>query len=146
MASDNLKGMTMNIFMGGFLLLAMISSFVLLANNEGRGEIFDGYEGFEEFNMNLSHSMGADVMTVADQNLNTSLDYDATGSDSGADKQGNAMGANFKDLAVNSFKNISVFFGMIFGNLWTLVISGILSGILILYLGYYLIKWIRTGI
>jgi len=145
MADNNsLTGTLINFFFIGLFLLSMTAGYVSLVNSENRGEIFDGYEAFEGLNLELQQNLTS-IQDVGNINANLSAKYNPELAISAADQTGNAMGINIWDLVVGSFNTISVFFGLVFGNVWTGILSILLSSLLITLLGMYLVKFIRRG-
>lgn len=145
MADNNsLTGTLINFFLIGLFLLSMTAGYISLVNSEGRGEIFDGYEAFENLNLGLKQNLTG-IQGIGNINANLSSKYNPELAISAADQTGNAMGINIWDLVVGSFNSISIFFGLIFGNVWTGTLSILLSGLLITLLGMYLVKFIRRG-
>lgn len=146
MAEDNINSFTINILLIGFLFLGLISFFVLVAQSEGRGEIFDNYSQINTIRSNFTNQFGDDLIETANINSNLSADYNPELAISAADQSGNAIGVNLQFRVKDM---VSLFFsvgGIIFGN----VFSGLIAGLLIAFISYtftyYLIKWIRSGL
>ena len=55
------------------------------------------------------------------------------------------MGINVQDLTVGVWDSISQFVGLIFGNVWTASLSVLMSSILIVLFGMYMVRFIRRG-
>lgn len=141
---DSLTGLLMNIFFIGLFLFSMISGYVTLVNNEGRGEIFDGFEQFEGLNLELSNNLGV-VQSTSNINNNLSSTYNPELAISAADQSGNAMGINVQNLTIGIWNSVSQFGGLIFGNVWTASLSVLLTSILIIMFSLAMIRFIRRG-
>ncbi len=145
MADKNINALTINIVLVGLTLLGMISGYILVVNNEGRGEIFDGFPEIENFNLNLSSQYTTQVIDTANTNANLSALYNPELAISAADQSGNAMAINLQTLTTATWNSISVFFALIFGSIWTIILSGIIASLLTYTFTYYFIAWIRSG-
>lgn len=144
MAERTISTFTVNMIIIGLALLSMLSTYVLMVNNEGQGEIFDDYPEISEFNLNLSNSFQGDVVNTANTNINLSAKYNPELAISAADQSGNAMALNLQTLFTLMFSFISVFFGLVFGNIW-IVLSGLVGSIIAFIYTYRFISWIRSG-
>lgn len=146
MAENNITSLAINSLLIGVLTLAMVSSYILLVNNEGRGEIFDDYPEIEEFNLNLTNSYTDDnILNTANINSNLSADYNPEISISSADRSGNAIAINLQNLITITWASIGVLGTLLFGNVYTSIISTIIVSILGYLITAYFIKFIRTG-
>ena len=145
MGTSNLSGLLVGIFFIGFFLLAMVSGTILLVNNEGRGEIFDAYPEFESFNLDFYNNLTGGSKEMSNININLSAEYNPELAISAADQSGNAIAANNVEFMMNTWNLISVFLGLIFGNVWTIALSGLLTSILIALIALYVISFIRRG-
>lgn len=124
----------------------MLSSYILLVNNEGRGEIFDDYPEIEEFNLNLTNSYtDGRIIEVANINSNLSADYNPELAISAADQSGNAIAINLQNLITITWTSIGVFGALLFGSIYTAVLSTLIISILGYIIAAYFIKFIRTG-
>ena len=146
MADKTITSLTINSLLVGLLVLSLLSGYVLLVNNEGRGEIFDGYPEIESFNLNLTDSYTkGKILEVANLNSNLSADYNPELSISAADQSGNAIAINLQDLITITWTGIGLLGAVLFGNAYV----GVLSTLVISVIGYlitaYFIKFIRTG-
>jgi hypothetical protein len=144
MAEDNITSYTISFLLIGLVTMGMLSAFILLVNNEGRGEIFDPYPEIETFNQNLTGIYEGQLVDTVDVNTNLSSNYNPELSISSADRSGNAIGVGLQTLASATWTSLIVFGGLIFGSAWGLL-SGILIAIATSLFTYYLIKNIRTG-
>lgn len=145
MAENNLNSHITEYILIGLLLLGLISSFIIIVNSEGQGEIFDDFPEIQSFNLNLSNQYATEVVDVANTNTNLSASYNPELAISAADQSGNAMAINLQDLATNTINSVSILFGLIFGNLWIGTISGIVMALIFYKITYLFIKWIRSG-
>ena len=145
MADKNITALLINSVFIGIVLLSLLSFFILTVNNEGQGEIFDNYPEIEEFNLNLTRSYTNQILDTSNTNANLSTSYNPELAISAADQSGNAMGINMQNLATSTWDSIFIFGRLIFGNIWTTLISGLLSAIILFMLTSYFIKWIRRG-
>ena len=145
MAENNINALTTNFILIGLVLFGLTSIFLIVVNAEGRGEIFDDYPEIQSFNLNLSSQYTGEVIDTANANINLSASYNPELAISGADQSGNAMAVNLQDLSTNTIKSISIFMGLIFGNLWTGLLSGIIIALITYLFTYNFIKWIRSG-
>lgn len=145
MGEKNIQTLTTNTIFILLALFAMLTSFILIVNNEGRGEIFDDYPEIEEFHLSITNQTGSSVVEIANTNANLSAAYNPELAISAADQSGNAMALNQQTLATNSWDKISIFIGLIFGNVWTASLSGIIIALLTFLFTYRFIRWIRSG-
>lgn len=145
MADDNITSLTINIMLIVVCMIGMLSGYLLLVNNEGRGEIFDPYPEISSFNYNLTSVANSTLLDRSNLNANLTTAYNPELAISGADQSGNAIAGNNRQLAQQGLIALSVFGTLIFGNLWTTIIWGILLGLFSSLMTYYFIKWIRTG-
>lgn len=146
MAKDTITAFTINTLLVGLLIIGLTSGFILLANNEGRGEIFDDYPQVENFNLNMTDIYtNGELVEVANANSNLSADYNTEIAISAADRKGNVININLQDIATLTWTSINVLGVILFGNIY----STIISGLVIALVGYvtvaYSIKAIRTG-
>lgn len=142
---NNITGLTLNILWLVIFLMAMITGYALIVNNEGKGAIFDGYEEFEGFNLELSSSLPGNTENIANINANLSSTYNPELTISAAHQSGNAMGINMENLTIGNWNFISKFGGLIFGNIWTKTLSSLFASVLIFLSTLYMIRWIRRG-
>jgi hypothetical protein len=145
MADRNITALTINSLLIGILTLAMVASYVLLVNNEGRGEIFDDYPEIEEFNLNLSSTYGgATLLETANINSNLSADYNPEIAISAADQSGNAIAINLQDIITITWTALSLLGSILFGSIFA-TISTLIMTIIGFVITAYFIKFIRTG-
>jgi hypothetical protein len=146
MAEQTITSLTINTLLIGIVMLGLISSYVLLVNNEGRSEIFDEYPEIEAYKLNVS-SIYTDgqLMETANVNSNLSANYNPEFSQSGADQSGNAISVNLQNIVTITFTTIGLLGSMLFGNVYTSIISTILFSVLGYIIVAYTIKAIRTG-
>ena len=128
---SSITGLMMNVFFIGLFLFSCIMGYATLANSEGRGEIFDGYEQFESLNLQLSNNLGVS-QAAANINNNLSSSYNPELAISAADQSGNAMGINVQNLTIGVWDSVSQFGGLMFGNVWIGTLSTLLTSILII--------------
>lgn len=145
MANSNIIGLVTGVFFIGLFILSMLSGYILLTNNEGRGEIFDDFEEFENLNLNLKNNLTGGTQDLSNININLSSNYNPELSISAADQSGNAMASNSVSFMKDIWNIISVFMGLIFGNVWTASLSIILISLMIFLASFYFIKFIRSG-
>lgn len=145
MAENNITALTINLIYIGLVLLGLLSSYILIVNNEGRGEIFDDFPEIQDFNLNLTQTYSTDVVETANANTNLSAAYNPELAISAADQSGNAMALNQQVLTTEIWNSLAIFGGLIFGNIWTTLLSGIIGALLTYLFTYYFIKWIRSG-
>ena len=146
MAENNITSFTINSLLVGLLTMALISSYVLLVNNEGRGEIFDDYPDIERYNLNLTGSYtNGQLIETANINSNLSADYNPEISISSADQSGNAIAINLQDLVTITWASIGFIGALLFGNIYTTVLSALIISIIGFLITAYFIKFIRTG-
>lgn len=145
MAENNINALTTNFILIGLVLLGLTSVFIIIVNTEGQGEIFDNYPEIQSFNLNLSGQYAGQVVDTANTNTNLSASYNPELAISAADQSGNAMAINLQDLTTTTMNSISIFMGLIFGNLWTGLLSGIIIALVTYLFTYNFIKWIRSG-
>ena len=145
MAEKDIASLTINMTLILIVLMSMLSFYILIVNNEGRGEIFDAYPQIEGFNLNLTNQYTNQVIDVSNINANLSASYNPELAISAADQSGNAMALNKQDLFTNTWDSIALFGSMIFGSLWTITISGLIISLLTIRYSYLFIKWIRSG-
>jgi len=145
MAEKTITGLAINSILVGLLTLAMISSYMLLVNNEGRGEIFDEYPEVEDFNLNLSSTYtGGTLLETANINSNLSANYNPEIAISAADQSGNAISINLENIITVSWAAMMALGSLIFGNVF-IAISSLLVAIIGFVAVAYFIKGIRTG-
>jgi hypothetical protein len=145
MADKNITALTINSLFIGLLALALVSSYVLLVNNEGRGEIFDDYPDIESFNLNLTSAYGgANLIDTANINSNLSADYNPELAISAADQSGNAIAINLQDIITITWTALSLLGSILFGSVFA-TISTVIVSILGFVITAYFIKFIRTG-
>lgn len=146
MADNNITSFTINSLLVGILTLAMLSSYILLVNNEGRGEIFDEYPEIETFNLNLTSGYtDGQIIDVANINSNLSADYNPELSISAADQSGNAIAINLQNLITITWTSLGVLGVLLFGSIYTAVLSTLVISIIGYLITAYFIKFIRTG-
>ena len=146
MADKNITSLTINSLLVGVLMLALLSSYVLLVNNEGRGEIFDDYPEIEEFNLNITNQYtSGQVVETANINANLSADYNPELAISGADQSGNAIAINLQDIITITWTSLGVLGALLFGSIYTAVLSSLIIAIIGYLITAYFIKFIRTG-
>ncbi len=145
MATSNLLGLVTGVFFIGLFLMSMLTGYILLTNNEGRGEIFDNFEEFENLNLNLQSNLTGGVQTLSNVNINLSSNYNPELAISAADQSGNAMASNSMSFTTEIWNSMSVFMGLIFGNVWTTALSVILISLVVFLGSFYFIKFIRSG-
>jgi len=146
MAEQTLTNWTINSILIVLLTLGLVSSFTLLVNNEGRGEIFDDYPDIQRLNLNLTNSItGSEMLETANVNSNLTADYNAEASLSGADRTGNAIAVNLQNIVSIMWVSLGVLGSLLFGSIY----RGILSGLIIAITGFtsvaLALKSIRTG-
>lgn len=144
MADKNILALTINITMVTFAMLGMLTFYIALVNNEGRGEIFDNTD-IEEFNLNLTSQYASNIVDVANVNTNLSAAYNPELSISAADQTGNAMALNQQQLTTIFLSSMSIFMGLIFGSIWTTILSGLVLGLITFAFTYYFISVVRSG-
>jgi len=146
MAENNITSFTINSLLIGLLIMALISSYVLLVNNEGRGEIFDDYPEIEEYNLNLtSVYTSGQLIETANINSNLSASYNPEASISGADQSGNAIAINLQDLITVVWASIGILGALLFGGVYRAILSTLIITVIGFVSTYYFIKFIRTG-
>ena len=145
MAENNISSLTINMVLILVVLMSLLSFYIIIVNNEGRGEIFNNYSQIESFNLNLTSSFANQVVDVANINTNLSASYNPELAISAADQSGNAMAINKQTLFTNTWGTITLFGGMILGSIWTTIISGLIAGIITIRYSYLFLKWIRSG-
>ena len=146
MADKNITSLTINSLLVGLLAMAMISSYVLLVNNEGRGEIFNNYPDIEKFNLNLTDSYtNGKLIETANINANLSADYNTELAISGADKSGNAIALGLQDLMIITWTSLGFFGPFLFGSIYMTALSTLIIAIIGYLIAAYFIKFIRTG-
>jgi len=146
MADNNITSLTISSLLVGVLALAMLSSYILLVNNEGRGEIFDDYPEIEEFNLNLTNKYtNGQIIEVSNINSNLSADYNPELAISAADQSGNAIAINLQNLITITWASLGVFGTLLFGSIYTTVLSTLIISIIGYLITAYFIKFIRTG-
>jgi hypothetical protein len=143
--ADNINSLTISILLVGVLLLALTSSFILLVENEGRGEILQNYSQITSLKNNLTSATGQELISTSNINSNLSADYNPEIAISSADQSGNAIGINLQELVTTFGSLFLILGGLIFGNIFTSVIGIILISILSYQFTYYFIRWIRSG-
>lgn len=145
MVENNLTSLTINSILIGLFVLGLVASYVLMTNNEGRGQIFDDYPEIEEFHLDLQDKItNGSVVNNANINSNLSARYNPEIGVSGADQSGNAININLQNLISVVWSAILVMGGFVFGNIFY-VISGVILAVLGYLVVYYSIKFIRTG-
>lgn len=146
MAEQTLTSLTINSLLIGLLVMGLISSYVLLVNNEGRGEIFDDYPEVESYNLQVSELYNdGNLLETANINSNISADYNSEISQSGADKSGNAIAINLQDLTKITWASISFLGIILFGNIYAATLSVLVVSVIGLISVAYILKAIRTG-
>ena len=146
MAENNLTSLAVNSILIGVFVLGLVSCFVLLVNNEGRAEIFDDYPEINNYRLNLTSTYtDSQYLDTANVNLNLSAAYNPEIALSGADQTGNAISINLKDMIIITFTTIGLLGRILFGNVYTGVISGLVISILGYLIVSYIIKAIRSG-
>lgn len=145
MAENDIGSLTINMVLILVVLMGLISFYIILVNNEGRGEIFDAHPQIESFNLNLTRQYTDNVVNVANINANLSAFYNPELAISAADQSGNAMALNKQNLFTNTWNSLSLFGSIILGSIWTTVISGLIIALLTVRYSYLFIKWIRSG-
>jgi len=145
MADDNIKSFTINGLLIGLFLFSMVSAFVLLVNNEGRGEIFDGYPEISRLNTQLNSTYATgEPLEASNVNYNLSSNYNPELALSGADQSGNAININLSNLLRTTWNVLLVLGGFLFGSVFA-TISTVLMAIVGFSISYYFIKNVRTG-
>lgn len=146
MTENNITSLTINSLLVGILALAMISSYILLVNNEGRGEIFDEYPEIEGFNLNISNIYtDGGLLEKADINSNLSADYNTEIAISAADKTGNAIAINLRNIITITWTSLGVFGALLFGNIYSGILSVLITAAISFLAVAWFIKFIRTG-
>lgn len=146
MAERNLTSFLINSLLIGIVILGSLTFYISLANNEGRGEIFDGYEDIEALNQNFTNIYtNGELIENANINSNLSANYNPEFSVSGADKSGNAIQINLQDLASSTWALIGVLANILFGSVVGAIISSFIIAIVAFSITFYVIKNIRTG-
>ena len=145
MGTSNIVDLLTGIFFIGLFFLSMISGAILLINNEGRGEIFEGYEEFESFNLNLSNALTGNTQELGNININLSANYNPELAISAACQSCNDMAGISASFMTETWDLLSVFIGLIFGNVWTTTLSLLVSSILLVLISFYFVKFIRSG-
>lgn len=145
MSNSNIVGLVTGVIFTGLFLMSMLSGYILLTNSEGRGEIFDGFEEFENLNLNLRNNLTGGTQNLSNININLSSSYNPELAISAADQSGNAMASNSVGFMTTIWNTMSIFMGLIFGNVWTGSISVILISLIILLSSFYFVKFIRSG-
>ena len=146
MADKTITSLAINSLLVGLLALAMISSYVLLVNNEGREKVFNDYPNIEKFNLNLSDTYtNGENLKVANINANLSADYNTELTISGADKSGNAIATSLQDLVTITWISLRILGVLLFGSIYTAVLSTLIMSIIGYLTTAYFIKFIRTG-
>lgn len=146
MAENNIDAAVRNYLLIGLVLLGLTSAYIIIVNIEGRGEIFDNYPEIQSFNLNLSDHYSGEVVDVANININLSALYNPELTISGADQSGNAMTLGLQDLTTNTINSVGIYFSLIFGNLWTAVLSGFVIALAAYHFTYLFVKLVRSGI
>ena len=146
MAENNITSWVINGLLVFLLLLGLLSSYILLVNNEDRGEMFDNYPEIESYNLNLTSQVsGGRLNEVANINSNLSADYNPELAISAADKSGNAIAINYQDIIALLWASLSVIGVLLFGNVYIAVLSTIVTSIVAYITIAYTIKFIRSG-
>lgn len=145
MADKTITALTVNSLLVGLLLISLLSSYILLVNNEGRGEIFDDYPEIEAFNLNLTESLtGQDLVDTANINSNLSAGYNPELAISAADQSGNAISINLQNIITIIWTALIVMGGLLFGSVFSTISTLIISIVGFITVAYF-IKGIRTG-
>lgn len=145
MAEKTLTAFTINSLLIGVLLMGLLSSYILLVNNEGRGEIFDDFPIIESLNLNLTNSYtDGQILETTNINSNLSAQYNPELAISAADQSGNAIAINLQDLMKVIWALLIVLGTLLFGNVFTTLSTLIISVVGIVIVAYF-IKGIRTG-
>ncbi len=145
MADKTITSLLINTIFIGLVLMGLLSSYILLVNNEGRGEIFDDFPEIEALNLNITNSVVNDnLLETANINSNLSADYNPELSISSADQSGNAIQINIQNLANIIWVSLMVLGSLVFGSVFTFLTSLIMAIILFVIVAYF-IKGIRTG-
>lgn len=145
MAKETITAFTINSLLIGLLVVGLLTSYVLLVNNEGREEIFDDYPEIEAFNLNLTETItGQNVVTAANINSNLSADYNPELAISGADQSGNAISINLQNIATAVWASLLVLGGLLFGTAFSTIATLIIAIVGFVVVAYF-IKGIRTG-
>lgn len=146
MAEQTLTSFTINSLLIGVLIMGLISSYVLFVNNEGYGSMFNKYPDVEKYNLELNSIYNeSKILKTANINSNLSADYNPEVSQSGADKTGNAISINLQDIITLTWTSIGFLGTILFGNIYTGIISVLVSSIIGYLVASYVIKAIRTG-
>lgn len=146
MADKNITSLTINSLLVGLLAMAMISSYVLLVNNEGREEIFDDYSKVEDFNLELGNTYtSGQIVETANINSNLSADYNPELAISGADQSGNAIAIGLQNLMIITWTSLGFFGPFLFGSIYIIALNTLIIAIIGYLITAYFIKFIRTG-
>ncbi len=146
MAKETITAFTINTLWIGLLIVSLLSSYILLVNNEGRGEIFDDFPEIEQFNMNLTNIYtGGQLVDTANINSNLTATYNPEIAISAADQSGNAISINLQNLVTLTWTALNLLGAMLFGSVFR-TLSTLITAIVGFVVAAYFIKGIRTGI
>ena len=147
MAEQSITSLTINSILIGVLLMGLLGSYVLLVNNEGHGDIFDEYPEIQAYNLNITETYGGDeFIEVANINSNISSEYNTEISQSGGDRSGNAIGINLQNMITLTWGTLGFLGYVLFGNIYTTILSGLVMSVIGYLSVAYLIKFIRNGL
>jgi len=146
MAERTLTTLTVNLLLVGMLIMGLVGFYVLLVNNEGRGELFDEYPEVEAYNLEVQSTFANEtLLETSNVNANISSEYNTEISQSGGDRSGNAIGTNLRNIISTSWATFGFLGYILFGNIYTSIISGLIVSILGYFITAYFIKAIRMG-
>lgn len=146
MAERNITSLTLNTLWIGLVIMGMLTFYILLANSEGRGEIFDGYPEVEKLNLNFTNIYtNGELVDTANINSNLTSTYNPELAISAADQSGNAIAVNLQDIITVGWSQFMVILGFMFGSNVMVVISGLIISAIAYLATAYIIKSIRTG-
>jgi len=146
MVDKNLTSLTINTLLIGVLVIGLISSYVLLVNNEGYGSMFDNYTDIKDYNLNFTNSYtDGRLIETSNINSNISANYNPELSQSGGDQSGNAIAINLQDLITLTWTTLGFLGFILFGSIYSSFISILVMSIIGYITVAYIIKAIRTG-
>ncbi len=144
--SDNITTFLANTLFVGLLLLGLTSFYILTANNEGRGEIFDGFPEVQSLNLQSGQQFtDGGLLETANINSNLSADYNPEIAISAADQSGNAIVIGLQDIITETWTVLASLIKLIFGNVVGLIISTLVIAITGYLVVDLFIKKIRQG-
>lgn len=145
MAEDSLYSVYTNAILMSLLTLALASFLILLVNNEGYGHIFDNDSRLDSFNMNVKSYLANDTIDKMNLNINLTSEYDPELAISAADMTGNSMAINTEQIIATLWIQLALFGSIIFGNVWTTLISGFVLSLLTGWVAFLIVRFIRSG-